>query len=273
MEVSSDRQNCTMIILLQTCIIALLSLATGRVAGKLEARSDVNTSTAPQCILADCVASDAFSMSCLGCTDNSLTTNCFCYEAVTPLRCVSVGPSDENNCWAQAEDWMLGICGGANYVDPLTMPHCVAGCFLAYLASLGCALSNGTATRNCFCKVAQLDTKLELQTKMDQCQNAGCWKKMSPAFSYEPWKDSVCTLGDELKYDQNAYNKHVAAVKKGRTAALVLVPLFGAVIAAVIVAVGDLADPGDGFFLWCFLTFLVAGLLYVLILVPLYVAL
>ncbi|KAF8851811.1 hypothetical protein BDZ45DRAFT_730667 [Acephala macrosclerotiorum] len=224
-----------MIARLQTCIIVLLILAAGRVAGSLEARSDVNTSTAPQCILADCVASDAFSMSRLGCTDNSLTTNCFCHEAVTPLRCVSVGPSDENNCWAQAEDWMLNICGGANYIDPLTMPDCVADCFLAYLASLGCGLSNGTATRNCFCKVAQLDTKLELQTKMNECQNAGCWKKMSPEFSYEPWKDSICTLGVDQKYDQNAYNKHVGAVKKGRTAALVLVPLFGAVIAGIII--------------------------------------
>lgn len=230
----------------------------------------INVSTFPECGKADCVASQAFSASRLGCKSSTITVGCFCEDSLTPLNCLPAGPSDEDNCWSESEDWMLGTCGKAILVDKDSLPECIVGCVSTHLVNLGCGPTNGTVSRNCFCKLAQLDAKLEkpeLWKKIEECKKNGCWQHMSPDFSYEEWKDSVCIHGIVEKYNQKAYNSYVKKIKQTRIAMAVVIPfiaLFFAVIARYLV---DSREIGVLFF------FIFTAVLYIAILVPLYVAL
>src|SRR5205814_2624922 len=72
----------------------------------------VNLTDFPQCAAVNCVKSDALSPSRLGCTEQTLTTSCLCETAVKPLACSPSGPSDQDSCWYNLENWFAGVCGG-----------------------------------------------------------------------------------------------------------------------------------------------------------------
>lgn len=231
----------------------------------------VNLTTFPECATADCVASQSFLTSRLGCQSSELTVGCLCDEALAPLDCVPTGPSDEDSCWSESENWMLGVCGKANLVNKDTMPNCIVECVATYLVDSGCGPSNGTVSRNCFCKLAELDAKLDkpkLPSTINGCKKGGCWKNMKPDFEYEEWKDGICIHGLAEKYDQNAYNKHVKSIKQARIAAAVVIPIFSAIVGGISGALAH-GDGGVFFAVWIILT----GVLYIAILPPLYLAL
>lgn len=171
---------------------------------------------------------------------------------------------------------MLGVCGKANLIDRDTMPDCIVECVITYLIDSGCGPTNGTVSRNCFCKLAQLDAKLDkpnLPKRIEQCKKAKCWKNMSPDFSYEEWKDGICTHGIVEKYDQTAYNKHVKKIKGARIAALVVIPFIAAFLGSCTMGLTNNSANG-GSVTFAGVTFVVITVvLYAVVLTPLYVVL
>jgi len=232
----------------------------------------VNLTTFPECATADCVASQSFLSSRLGCQNNTLTVGCFCDEALTPLNCVSTGPSDEDTCWSQSEDWMLGVCGTVTLVPKDTMPDCIVECVATYLIDSGCGPTNGTVSRNCFCKLAQLDAKLDkpkLPSTINKCKKGGCWRNMKPGFDYEEWKDGICTHGVSETYDQWAYEDHVQTIKDTRIAIPVVIPVFSVLGGLLCVSIA-----GRGYTFNFLAGWIVSmAVLYLVILPPLYLAL
>lgn len=242
---------------------------TARVDGSPTLTALVNFSNFPECAKADCIVSQSFAASRLGCKTANVTVGCICDDALTPLNCVPSGPSDEDLCWSNSEDWMLNQCGKANLIRRETIPKCMVECVSTYLVDAGCGPSNGTVSRNCFCKLAQLDTKLDkpnLPKVFEDCKKARCWKRMTPQFSYAEWKDGICTHGTVEKYNQRAYDGYVNTIKQTRIAIAVVIPI----VAVIISCVCAIAAEDNLGFVWFFP---IAALLYVAILVPLYFAL
>ncbi|KAK0613583.1 hypothetical protein B0T14DRAFT_499040 [Immersiella caudata] len=145
----------------------------------------------PECAAANCITSRQLSPSRLGCLEANLTTDCFCSTAVTPLACAPSGPSDEDNCWFELEDWFAGVCGKAGRTAPVIaasgVPACIHDCVFFWLASQGCR----TRTRNCFCALPRRVTV----DAAEGCLSRNCSSSEQNTFKPAVWRDTICTLG------------------------------------------------------------------------------
>lgn len=154
----------------------------------------VDITNFPSCAYTSCIASNQLSPARLGCTEPELTTSCLCNKAPTPLSCSPEGPSDQDNCWFELEDWFAGACNGSvPLVDPETLPECSRNCVLTLLKNEGYPV----ATRNCFCILPRVPV---LKAATD-CWAANCSKKKVPSFAPATWHDNICALGDTARYD------------------------------------------------------------------------
>lgn len=198
---------------------------------------EVNITAFPSCARASCIISQQFSPSRIGCNSAELTTDCLCHKAPAPLSCSPSGPSDENNCWYQLEDWFSGACGGnVTMVDPATIPECAQKCVFIALSGMGCR----NPSRNCLCI-------LDPQPVVDaagSCVAQNCAKnmKMQPPFSAASWRDDICKVGQAAAFDQAAYNAYAKMVRDTRIAVPVVVVVIGAVAistAACVLAEGQ----------------------------------
>jgi hypothetical protein len=161
-------------------------------------RDEINLDSLPNCARLFCNAKTSLSPSRLGCIGPTLTKRCLCEKAVTPLACVPSGPSSEDNCWYESEDWLAAQCDSNIPVVPRTsMPSCLQYCAINWLRKKGCR----SDTRNCFCK---LDEK-ELITTVTECKKAGCVKKTNPDFDVAFWRDQACTRGEIDTYDEATF--------------------------------------------------------------------
>ncbi len=188
---------------------------------------EVDISAFPSCAATNCITSKQFSPSRIGCTSAQLTTDCLCHKAPAPLACSPTGPSDEDNCWYQLEDWFSGACGGnVTMVDPATLPECAEKCVLIALSTMGCR----SPTRNCLCILG----RQPLVDAVNSCVAQNCAKKMQSSFSPASWRDDICKTGQAAPYDQDAYDRYIKMVHDTRIAVPVVVTLVAAgVIAAV----------------------------------------
>lgn len=188
---------------------------------------NINFQNFPQCARPYCNETASLSPSRLGCIEVNLTQKCLCETAVAPLACVPSGPSSEDNCWYDVEDWLAGQCNGSVAVVPKqSMPSCLQDCAVNWLRKKGCR----TDTRNCFCK---LDNN-EVIGAVDNCKRDGCMKHMSPSFDVTSWRDQVCAQGKVDTYDEGAYRareKQVRDIRIGVPVAIGIVGL-GLLIAA-----------------------------------------
>ena len=195
---------------------------------------EVNISNFPRCATANCITSQQFSPSRLGCIEETLDTECFCKEAPTPLSCAPSGPSDENNCWYEMEDWFAGVCNGSvAQVNGATVPECTRTCIFAALSTLGCR----SPTRNCFCILSR-------QPVIDaakSCLSHNCARKMRSSFSPESWRDTICKLGEVDVYDQARYDRYIRKVHDTRIAVpvVVCITLFPAAVLCWILTGSD----------------------------------
>lgn len=193
-------------------------------------REDVDFDALPECAKPHCNASDSMSPSRLGCVGPTLTKSCLCDEAVTPLACVPDGPSSEDNCWYNVEDWFAGVCNNSiPRVAQNTMPECMADCATNWLRTKGCK----TDTRNCFCKL----DKTELVKSIEQCRKAGCMKHMKPVFEVAFWRENICSQGEADKYDEVGYQKRKKMVRNVQ----IVVPIFLLIVLIPIVGFGVIA--------------------------------
>ncbi|KAK3377095.1 hypothetical protein B0T24DRAFT_620450 [Lasiosphaeria ovina] len=186
---------------------------------------DIDISAFPSCAAASCIKSEQFSPSRIGCNSAKLTTDCLCHKAPTPLACSPEGPSDENNCWYQLEDWFSGACdGNVTMVDPATIPQCAQKCTFVTLSSLGCR----SPTRNCLCILG----RQPVIDAVGSCVAQNCAKKMQGSFSSASWRDDICKTGQAGAYDQDAYDKYIKMVHDTRIAVPVVVVLIAAFLLA-----------------------------------------
>jgi hypothetical protein len=244
-------------------------LSSSRDVQELKARNstffgDVNITDFPACAYPNCITSDQLSPSRLGCVESQLTTDCLCEQAPTPLSCSPKGPSDQDNCWADLEDWFAGTCN--NNVPPLnssTMPECVQDCILNFLKNEGCHAQ----TRNCFCILPRSPIIQAATT----CYSANCTKKKASSFSPAEWHDNICNLGETASYDQKGYDSYVTMVHRVRLSMAILVGLISTVLVGIGISLiidddDDKAGPGVALII-------VAIALVLLIIVPVYTAL
>jgi hypothetical protein len=201
---------------------------------KLLRRDNIGFKSLPDCAKPYCNVSAALSPSRLGCIEQTLTKACLCEKAVTPLACVPTGPSSEDNCWYDSENWLAGQCDKKVPVVPKTsMPACVQDCAINWMRKKGCR----TDSRNCFCK---LEGK-ELVAAVEQCKKASCMRHMSPGFDVAFWRDQVCAQGDTNKYNEDAYKAREKMVRTVR----IVVPIFVVLVALGSIIVGNLSDDGE----------------------------
>jgi hypothetical protein len=145
----------------------------------------VNITGFPPCAVANCITSNQLSPSRIGCVASTLTTDCLCNNASTPLACAPSGPSDQDNCWCDLEDWFAGVCqGSVALIELATVPQCMQSCVSDYLAEQGCH----TQTRNCFCILP----RQPLIDATASCLSQNCLKKMQSSFSPTTWHDNTC---------------------------------------------------------------------------------
>lgn len=229
---------------------------------KLIAREDINFDNFPECAKPHCNSSSSLSPSRIGCVETILTKDCLCTVAVTPLSCVPSGPSSEENCWYDVEDWFAGQCDrNVALVPTASMPSCMADCTMTWLHTKGCR----TDTRNCFCK---LDGN-EIVNAAEKCRRSGCMKHMQPGFNVPFWREQMCSQRRLNNYDEGAYQKRKKMVKNVR----IVVPVFLGVFVLLPLVVGGAivcsedGEEGKGFAL-----ILGAVCIALLVLVPIYVA-
>lgn len=190
-------------------------------------QDDMDLDSIPKCAQPYCNSTAAWSPSRLGCIGSTLTKDCFCKEAVTPLNCVPSGPSSEDNCWYDVEDWFAGQCSEeVALISTHSMPECLRDCALNWLHGEGCL----TDTRNCFCK---LDGRAVV-TMADKCRSAGCAKHMLPKFDAAFWREQICSQGEIENYDDAAYRSRRKMVKNVQ----VVVPIFVGIIAVILAGIG-----------------------------------
>jgi len=184
---------------------------------------EVDITAFPSCATANCITSQQFSPSRLGCNSAQLTKDCFCHKAPAPLSCSPTGPSDENNCWYQLEDWFSGACdGNVTMVDSATIPQCAQQCVLIDLSGLGCR----SLTRNCLCILG----RQPVVDAVSSCVGMNCAKKMQSSFSPANWRDDICKTGNASRYDQGVYDRYLKSVSDTRIAVPVIVTLVGACV-------------------------------------------
>ena len=237
---------------------SVLTLVVGALA--LSDTDIVNITNFPQCGYPNCVTSDQLTPSHLGCTTPQLTVGCLCSEAPTPLSCYGSGPSDQNNCWYELEDWFSGACGGmVPVIQANTLPECVQKCVFDYLSTSGCK----SDTRNCFCALATAPTV----TAVGNCYNQNCTSKMAYSFSAASWQDDTCKLGQAATYDQASYDAYVKKVHDTRIGVTVISVLFFFVIVVWGCSVAE-RESGAGASIIA-----VACVILLIILVPVYTAL
>jgi hypothetical protein len=199
-------------------------------------RGDIDFDKLPDCAKPYCNASDSLSPSRLGCVGPSLTKSCLCDEAVTPLECVPNGPSSEDNCWYNVEDWFAGICNNSvPQVAKNSMPSCMADCATNWFRTKGCK----TDTRNCFCKL----DRSELVKFTEQCRRSSCMKHMIPAFDVAFWADQICSQGEAGEYNEAGYKSRKKMVRNVR----IVVPIFLLAILIPVVLLGVFRKSLRGF--------------------------
>ena len=222
----------------------------------------VNITGFPQCAYANCITSNQFSPSKLGCLDATLTTNCLCSKAATPLACSPKRPNDEDNCWWELEDWFKGICGSNIYtVSEKTLPPCMHTCTFTTLVDAGCH----TFSRNCLCILDEQTIVNSLNACM--AKNCKLSHRMIPEFSPADWRDSICKLATVPDYDMAAFDRYDKKVHDTRIGLDVLCGIVFVVFAGIGIGMLQCAS---NFFIGCFLVGAVVG--PIIILVPIYKA-
>ncbi|KAK4207278.1 hypothetical protein QBC37DRAFT_456065 [Rhypophila decipiens] len=204
---------------------------------------EIDATGFPPCAVTSCITSNQLSPSRLGCSGTPhLTTDCLCKEAPTPLQCVPSAPSDEDNCWYDAEDWFAGACSGVvPEINARTIPQCMQQCMFAQLSTMGCR----NPTRNCFCV---LDRKALLDAASNCLTGNNCVKKMQSSFQPDAWRDTICKLGETDSYDQEGYDKYIKMVHDTRIAVPVVVTLV-ALVSIITLGVLTYNDEGNGWWL------------------------
>jgi hypothetical protein len=225
---------------------------------------EINITTFPSCAYTNCITSDQLSPARLGCIEPELTASCLCDQAPTPLSCSPEGPSDQDNCWPDLEDWFAGACNGSvPQVDPATMPACIQDCVFTYLRNEGCA----AATRNCFCILPAAPV---VKAAAD-CWSANCSRKKVPSFSPESWHDDICDLGNTTEYDQSGYDAYLTKVHRVRLSMAILVGMISVVLVTVGICLCSNGPDGDEVAGGVALMFAAIALV-LLIIVPVYTA-
>jgi len=227
---------------------------------------ELNNTSFPICGYPQCVKSGAITPARLGCSGSVLDSKCLCNQTLSPLACAPRGPSDEDNCWFEIEDWLNGFCPSVKVLDPNMMPDYLADCSLAHFVDQGCSATNGSVSVNCLCTLKRDAVTM----RMRDCQTSGCWHKLSPGFSPDAMLDSTCVTGVGESYDQKGYTDYVTKVKNVRRAMLILLPIFVFLFAACIgiFVLDDDGSLGDGFCVFLTIFFLGLAMLYLAILTP-----
>lgn len=223
---------------------------------------EIDVTNFPSCAVANCITSNQLSPSRLGCVAPQLTTDCLCHNASTPLACAPSGPSDQDNCWYELEDWFAGACqGSVPLLDSKSMPDCIESCVLSYISTAGCA----THTRNCFCIIP----RQPLVDAVSSCLSQNCLKKMQSSFSPAPWRDEICKLGQTGDYNQDSYDSYGKMVHDTRIAVPVVLGIltFIALIVSIVIAIDE--DEPFAFVI----TMIICAILLIVIIVPIYLAL
>jgi len=227
---------------------------------------EINITDFPKCAYTNCITSDQLSPSRLGCVEPELTLDCLCSQALTPLSCSPEGPSDQDNCWSDLEDWFAGTCNrSVPLIDRATMPECIQDCVLDFFTTEGCP----ALTRNCFCILP----RAPIIQAATSCYSANCTKKKQSSFSPSSWHDDICDSGSTLDYDQAGYNGYVSMVHGVRVSMAIIVGIISVGLVVIGICLCAMSDDsrdrapiGAGLILF-------AIALVLLIIVPVYTAL
>jgi hypothetical protein len=225
---------------------------------------EIDITTFPSCAYTNCITSNQLSPARLGCVEPELTTSCLCSQAPTPLACSPEGPSDEDNCWSDLEDWFAGACNGSvPQVEAATMPECIQDCVFTFVRNEGCP----AATRNCFC-ILPATPIVKAGT---DCWSANCSRKKVPSFEPSSWHDDICDLGSAVDYDQSGYDEYLTKVRRVRLSMAILVGMISVILVTAAICLCTSSDESESAAGGAALMF-VAVALVLLIIVPVYTA-
>lgn len=186
----------------------------------------------PTCGKTNCVTSGLLDPPRLGCSSTNLTTHCLCDEAVAPLTCAPLGPSDDNNCWFELQQWFSNVCPQVKILDPRDMPNCVSKCALDAVVGQHCPAdaTTGTVTINCFCKLKDQ----AVINAVEACKRGSCPKHFRPAFNVTAWRENLCRQGFTSNYNQKAYDKYIQIANWIHLGTPIAVPIVAFILAGMI---------------------------------------
>lgn len=180
----------------------------------------VNLTRIPQCAAATCLNGTALTPAKLGCDGTTLTKTCFCETAIAPLGCAPYGPSEEDHCFDDMEDWFTGICGqNASQLELNGLPSCAQSCAAKYILGMSCQ----ALTRNCFCALNE-DI---LNSSIGCCVTSNCPQDMVGEFSANVWRDVMCQYGATPDFDYGPWNSYITQRNRGIIGASVPLGLIG----------------------------------------------
>ncbi|KAF3907475.1 hypothetical protein AA313_de0200102 [Arthrobotrys entomopaga] len=174
----------------------------------------VDLSTIPKCAVANCITSDAWIPSRLGCLTGNLTYECFCQTAVAPLTCSPTPPDEDDNCFYELSTWFAGICGTESIrtVNLAAIPACGRNCAAAMMSDQGCP----DQSLNCVCQRDAIYNQTGL------CLKEGCGGDVfkyiggsAEHFAYS-WYTIMCKTGVQEPFDEEGYKNWVQAGKDAK---------------------------------------------------------